>query len=232
MTKHYSLELNSNEEVFSSEFSALLKELNSIVVESKVPLEGNLFYLNHRRRERPIDATTDRPDSVFRNKRLNFVTALRTKRKLVEIGFNAGHSALLALLSNPQLSYIGIDIARYAYTKPCAAFLVGKFSSRVEVAFGDSAKVFPLLALEKLLDCDIIHIDGGHSLEMFTIDIAHAIMLPNPDKLDRHILVDDAGAPHILEKISALCKAGYLAQQTDVKPWRGRENLLLKIISR
>jgi hypothetical protein len=232
MNDDYQFNAASGQELFSARFRTWLKGLNGVVAGSGVPLEGNLFYLNHRRREKPVDANTDIPDDQFKNKRANFVSALKGKTKLVEIGFNAGHSALLALATNRELLYFGIDIARYFYTKPCAMFLSATFPGRVEVAFGDSARMFPLHAFSKFLDCDIIHIDGGHSVELFTVDMVHAITLPNPLGLSRHVLVDDAQASHIEDKLKEFLESGFIVPEKHTSSWRGRENQLFRIVSK
>ena len=44
--------------------------------------------------------------------------ATRFKRLLLEIGVNAGHSALLALSANPSLAYHGVDLDGHGYTAP------------------------------------------------------------------------------------------------------------------
>ncbi|NEO54926.1 MAG: class I SAM-dependent methyltransferase [Okeania sp. SIO3B5] len=229
MFQHYIYDASSKQEIFSEELLELTKGLNKIVEDSKTPLEGNLFYLNHRRRQTLVNGNTTIPDAVYTTKRANFANLIKQKNFIVEIGFNAGHSALFALTVNPQIRYFGIDIARYPYTKSCATYLQNKFGNRFECQFGDSMKVFPLYALRNLLESDLIHIDGGHSIEMFTIDICHAIMLPNSSGIDRHILVDDAKSKPILEKIRELEKLGYVMVVKDFVKWEGEGNLLLKV---
>ncbi len=230
MFEHYTYDVSSKNEIFSEELLNLTYGLNQIVEDSKTPLEGNLFYLNHRRRKTLVNGKTAKPDAIYTTKRRNFANLMRKKNFVVEIGFNAGHSALLALMVNQQIRYFGIDIARYSYTKLCANYLQDKFGTRFECQFGDSMKVFPLHALGKLLESDLIHIDGGHSIEMFTIDISHAIMLPNPGRINRHILVDDAKSKPILDKIRELEALRYVTVVKDFVKWEGEGNLLPKVI--
>ena len=42
---------------------------------------------------------------------------------MLEVGVNGGHSAFLALTSEPGLEYHGVDICEYAYVKPAVAWL-------------------------------------------------------------------------------------------------------------
>jgi hypothetical protein len=111
------------------------------------------------------------------------------KSSVLEIGFNAGHSAALMLAANPSLTYKGIDICEHGYSKPCFEVLARHFPGRVAFYPGDSTKVYPANAAD-FADCDLVHVDGGHTLALFRADMTNALKLPYT-AVDRHILVDD-----------------------------------------
>ena len=209
------------DEAFSAEFRAQIHSLNEIVYRSGEPLEGGLFYLNRRPLNPPPEETP--PCSSRQPKRGNFAKVLRRKTRLLEIGFNAGHSSLFALSSFPSLRVAAIDICRHSYTRPCADRLSELFGDRFCFLAGDSATVFPLHYLD-LADCDIIHIDGGHGVDAVAIDLAHSVFLPNTSGAARHLLIDDFNHPPIAERTGE-----YINRDLLVCEWSGDSQALLRV---
>ena len=108
--------------------------------------------------------STQPPDAALAPARRNVWRAVRFKERLLEVGVNAGHSALLALSSSPRLEYYGVDIMAHAYTAECVDFLKGEFPGRVHLFTGDSREVLPWLVSRRAeLAFDIFHVDGGHT---------------------------------------------------------------------
>ena len=176
--------------------------LNRIVVESGVRLEGNLFT------EHLCDAPPDRPAEVFRNKRSNYAMFCTGGLSLLEIGFNAGHSAMLALTINKDLRYVGVDIGIHPYTEPCYEYLRSVFGARVRLHIGDSRDVVPSLRRQRER-FDLYHLDGGHGF-----DIAHADLCNLLDFADEGstLLVDDTND----HRIDAMCD--YYVLQGQMMP--------------
>lgn len=79
---------------------------------------------------------------------------------MLEVGVNGGHSAYLALTSNPELEFHGIDICEHAYVLPVVAHLKKEFPGRFFFYRGDCLKVLPRLA-KAGQRFDIFHIDGA-----------------------------------------------------------------------
>ncbi len=75
----------------------VLRALNIAVEKTGVLIEGNLFY-HH---QTSVTHETP-PDSSRAHKRRNFLRVVNGCGRFVEIGFNAGHSALLALDRDPE----------------------------------------------------------------------------------------------------------------------------------
>jgi len=142
----------------------------------------------------------------------------------MEIGFNAGHSAVLMLSANPRLKLTCFDINHHRYTKPCADFVKQVFGDRFTIVYGDSTVTVPKYAHEQQYDA--VHIDGGHSLEIATKDWDNTYGLVRDGGL---IVFDDTQVPwldqlvrqkvdsavvedvsHIYESTHHLCKHAIL----------------------
>jgi hypothetical protein len=210
----------------SLDFRRHLLRINSIISgavargEGVFQCEGNLFY--HHEIAYRVDAP---PDASRMHKRKNLILALRGADAYLEVGFNAGHSALLALSLFPGLQYVGVDLHDHPYTKDCAAYLTEAFGRKFQLLSGDSRELLPLLAAQsKNHHLDLIHIDGGHDRETLRQDIENTLRLS--DDYSR-ILVDDLNLPDIRTTIIDFLRAGRLRQSPPPPGWSGDEQALL-----
>jgi predicted O-methyltransferase YrrM len=110
---------------------------------------------------------------------------------IAEIGFNAGHSAMLMLMSNPTVAVQSFDNARHPYSKQAFEYVKGKFPDRnLEIEWGDSSKTVPLVhARNPSRKFDILIVDGGHEFDVAIADIINLRLLSRPDTL---LIVDDS----------------------------------------
>lgn len=121
------------------------------------PLEGNIFEEDPNVKD------------IFLPKRRNLIISCQNKMKALEIGFNSGYSSVLMLLSNPDIKITCVDIGWHKYTVPCYEQIKRDFGDRINLLVGDSRIVVP-----SINDTfDLIHIDGGHSLDIAESDIIH-----------------------------------------------------------
>ncbi|MEI2419547.1 class I SAM-dependent methyltransferase, partial [Arthrospira platensis SPKY2] len=158
-------------------FLEMLYELNQVIASTNIPLEGNICYPNRSERK---DFEKQPPSSKphLRSKRKNMITLTRNRRRMLEIGLNGGHSALIALYNNPQLEFHSVDICRHKYTELAADFLKQKYPNRFYFYKGDSRDILPQIAIQKRhIKFDIIHVDGGHGIEVCRTDISNSIRL-------------------------------------------------------
>lgn len=216
-------------EFIDSVHEEIVRDLNALVVKSGVPMEGNLYYSHHQ--NLAVNTTIN---AQFAHKRTQLAALAKHKFDVMEIGFNAGHSAALMLHSNPTLRYTGIDIGWHKYTPMCADYLRERFAGRFDLLIGDSRSVYPM-SFDRFAACDLIHIDGGHSHELFRIDLVHALTLPCTNA-DRHLLIDDTEDPWnpaISPELQRWIDAGYVAIDTlgGVMADRGN-HLLVKPLKR
>ena len=164
----YSIDRRDASEVFSDRFIGRLKVLNECVRASGEVIEGGIFYW-----DRDPDFFRNMPAADLAPARRNLWRSTRFKSCLLEIGVNAGHSALLSLSANERLVYHGVDIGQHKYTDPCVRFLMQEFPGRVHIYFGDSREVLPYLATHRQSEVfDIFHVDGGHTTELCRTDIS------------------------------------------------------------
>ena len=215
----------NGEEILSDEFFTCLRQINRLVRASGSPLEGNIFYKHHDDGFDKLEGA----DPARVAKRRNVHRALIWKRSLLEIGFNGGHSALLALATNPELRYTGIDIATHPYVRPVAEYLASVFGSRFELIEGDSRHILPYLMTHRRdRTFDVFHVDGNHGIPVCRSDISSCLCLPGAGQ---HLILDDTNAAQIMNIYFEYVSLGYLATETLGGTWEGKANTLARILS-
>jgi predicted O-methyltransferase YrrM len=145
-------------------------------------LEGNIFMLHH---------TTHYTD-IYLNKSKNISNMVLNKniKNVIEIGFNAGFSTLLMLLTNPNINITCFDLGEHKYTMPCYEKLKETFGDRINIIIGDSTET-----LKNVNDIyDLIHIDGGHTTEVANSDIINTYRLSKQGTI---IIMDDYDFPNL-----------------------------------
>lgn len=170
---------------FDAGFLALLEELNAVVGHVGERVEGNCLY-------GPCDFPPTHINQKMRAKRQSLLAAAQGRRQMLEVGVNAGHSALALLYHHPQLIYHGVDICQHGYTKPAASFLKQRFGERFFFHAGNSLVVLPRIAVaHKELRFDFFHIDGGHAVQLFETDFYNCLRLAAHPAW---VVVDDTNA--------------------------------------
>ena len=173
-----------------------LSDLLTLIEQSGEALEGNSFYYHQ---------STNRFTELH-SKQLNLIWAGSTvKTRICEIGFNAGHSALLFCLPNQgkEIDFTIFDLCEHKYTKPCFNYLKEKFPSvKFELIDGDSLVSIPKFVVDRpevVGTYDVVHVDGGHTEECAYNDFIQAFKLVREGGL---IIVDDTNISYI----DALCE--------------------------
>jgi len=221
----YTIQRDTLEELFSETFRQRLQRINAIVEQSGERLEGNIFYADGD------GSFAGRPPAeALAPARRNVWRASRFKERMLEVGVNAGHSALLALSSSAGLEYYGVDIVSHSYTNPCVDFLKSEFPGRVHLFPGDSREVLPWLAARgDEPGFDLLHVDGGHTTEVCLSDMTNCIRMAHGEK-GRHLLLDDVHASWIFDIYCEFVSRGDLTTETFFGDWEdaGR-NVLARI---
>jgi hypothetical protein len=225
-TPDYSINRKDASEIYSDRFVARMRELNERVKASKEIIEGGVFYWDHD--PSFYDAA---PAPSLAPARRNLWRATRFKKCMLEVGVNAGHSALLCLSANASLIYHGVDIASHAYVEPCVSYLIEEFPGRVHFHRGDSREVLPYLATQRRdLDFDIFHVDGGHTTELCRADISNCLRLGARGQ-GKHLVLDDINASWIFDVYCEFVSMGYLTTENFFGDWEDVDrNVLARIV--
>jgi hypothetical protein len=222
----YSITRTDSSEILSDRFVARLNALNEFVRASGEIIEGGIFYW-----DQDPEYFGNVPALDLAPARRNLWRSIRFKSSLLEIGVNAGHSALLCLSANERLIYHGVDVGQHKYTEPCIRFLMQEFPGRVHLHLGDSREVLPFLATRRRdWDFDIFHIDGGHTTELCRTDISNCLRIANHG-FGKHLLLDDINASWIFDVYCEFVSLGYLSTETLFGDWEDvNRNVLARIV--
>jgi O-methyltransferase len=154
-----------------------LRDILNIILSTSSSLVGNLFYADLK------GALGGMPEYSLKNKRYNLLNKAKKASNILEIGFNAGHSALLFLLASPHSKLTIVDTFQLPYTQKCFDYLRSMFPGRLEMIAGDSRDVLPTLSGGHF---DLIHYDGGKE-KTLEADLNNSRNLVDHD----HVLVID-----------------------------------------
>jgi predicted O-methyltransferase YrrM len=183
-----------------------VKAIEKIITTTGEPLEGNSFYYHN---------SLTRFEQLL-TKQINlFWAGSQAKRRVLEIGFNAGHSALLFLMAGGEAKeYTFFDLGAHSYIRPCLEYVRKQFSA-VEIKYieGDSTRTLPAFVAEnidKKGTYDLVHVDGGHDRDVVLSDIFSAIDLVAPDGL---MILDDTNIDYISEIADACVRSGAFVEE-------------------
>ena len=107
-------------------------------------------------------------------------------KNILEIGFNAGHSADTFLGINSNASLISFDIGEHSCVKVAKEFIDSFYPNRHTLILGDSTKTIP--KYETDIKFDLIFIDGGHSYEVAKTDLLNCKRFAHKDTV---VIMDD-----------------------------------------
>ena len=197
--------------MYSEEFNAKLHILNSNLSDSlkskkfESVLIGNLFY-DHLE----VDFQNHKVNPALETKRQRLFDLAKKCSSAFEVGVNGGHSAFLMLQSNPELNFIGNDIAAFYPPEPrChpevyvpAAFdsLKQLFPGRVQTITGSCITELPKYATaNSTKHIDLLHLDG----DKWTYEQDFFTMLPllTPEA---YVVFDDTQNPNVQSLVDKL----------------------------
>ncbi len=220
MNKQYFTELYKSK---ADELEKYLEDIKIIVIDSEEFLEGNAFYYHK---------TLNRFDDLF-NKQVNLLwCGAIAEKRICEIGFNAGHSALLMLLESKVSEFTVFDTFEHRYTEPAVQYIASKFPNvKFECIKGDSTVQMPLW-VEKNQHLweqyDVVHIDGCHSEHCVVSDAANAAKLV---KVGGIIIFDDVCDVAINRTVDSCLESGKF-EELDILPTLGYRHRMIRRICR
>lgn len=108
---------------------------------------------------------------------------------VMEIGFNAGHSAEVFLQNNPTLKLTSFDLGIHNYVLCGKQYIDLTYPNRHNLILGDSRISLPKFIEENRdIKFDVIFIDGGHDYEIAKSDLENCIRLAHKDTI---VMLDD-----------------------------------------
>jgi hypothetical protein len=166
-----------------------LHAINATVVKSGEKLEGNYchFHLSMVDWATPPDPRRAWKREILRRSVIGAACG-------IEIGFNAGHSAVIMLDANKELRLVAVDIGSHSYAAPCAQVVEQLYPGRMQVRWGPSNVILPKLDRQQISEFDFVHIDGGHEIVTALADFKWFI---REARLGCILIVDDAYAASI-----------------------------------
>ena len=177
-----------------------IRDITAIVMQSGNFLEGNLFFVNLQ------DAINGMALDNLKEKRYNFMQMVRGRKEILEIGFNAGHSALIALLVNPQCRMTIVDVCGYPYIEPCFRYLSDMFPGRLTLIKGNSTEILPRMVNRKF---DLVHYDGGKSKTIAAdLDATRDLVTPG-----HTLVIDDTQSPDLLKIVKEYARQNRINDQ-------------------
>ena len=124
-------------------------------------------------------------------------------KRVVEVGFNAGLSALTMLEANSDLRVISFDLGEWPCAHIAAAYLKDKYGDRFSIIFGDS-KLTLLSAF--VGETDLAFIDGGHDFFSALSDLTN--LAPHA----KLVVMDDMNMPEVARAWKHATNAGLVKQ--------------------
>jgi predicted O-methyltransferase YrrM len=108
---------------------------------------------------------------------------------VMEIGFNAGHSAEIFLKNNKDLTLTSFDLGTHNYVTTAKEYIDATYPNRHKLILGDSRTTIPsYLENNKDTKFDIIFIDGGHEYKIAKADLENCFHFAHEDTI---VILDD-----------------------------------------
>jgi predicted O-methyltransferase YrrM len=120
---------------------------------------------------------------------LNHFASRANVKEIMEIGFNAGHSAETLLSANPNAHLTSFDIGRVKAMQYGKEYIDATYPGRHTLILGDSTQTVAQFKLDNQNKrFDLIFIDGGHTYDVAKPDIVQSSGLAHSDTI---VIVDD-----------------------------------------
>ncbi len=110
-------------------------------------------------------------------------------KNIMEIGFNAGHSAEVFLSTNSDITLTSFDIGTHDYLAVGKEYIDQQFPNRHTLVLGDSTISIPEFSSKNHdVTYDLIFIDGCHLEEYARKDLINSFKLAHKDTI---VIMDD-----------------------------------------
>jgi predicted O-methyltransferase YrrM len=111
------------------------------------------------------------------------------KINIMEIGFNAGHSADIFLKNNPSITLTSFDLGCHSYVYVAKEYIDATYPNRHTLIIGDSTVTVPKYINDNPdKTFDLIFIDGGHDYSIAKVDLENCSKLAHKETI---VAMDD-----------------------------------------
>lgn len=209
----------------SDKFKKHINNIKEIVEETGEILEGNCVY-GHK--------TFNIVREMY-TKQINISWAGRfAKRRICEIGFNAGHSAMIMLLSRDEspLLFTVFDIGVHRYMEKCFNYVSKQFPHVImDYIKGDANLTIPEWVKSHPLSLntyDVVHVDGGHEQIDIVNNMQCADLLVNVGGI---IMIDDTNLyAYIPNEVDRYIKTGRYREVNILPTYYSMHRVIQRII--
>jgi predicted O-methyltransferase YrrM len=189
-------------------------EKNEIINNWKLYINKNLIQMIGNTPEGNIYTShlSNKEEDLMIPKQKNIVNLIQKIKpeQVLEIGFNAGFSAVLMKMSFPCLNLTCVDINYHDYVEKCFNKISSDFSD-INILLESSS-----IALNNLINnkkyYDIIHIDGDHSLNGATNDLNLCLKLSKKGTI---IIFDDTNISSLNNLCESYIKKGLVSEYNE-----------------
>ena len=171
-------------------------------------------------REKGVEGNTGKYND-YQNSLFNLVKELKPKN-ILEIGFNAGHSACCFLNASPDSKMITFDCCRWGYEENSLKILKD-CGFDIELIKGDSEEEVPKYFKNNNTKFDFVFIDGAHSGEAPYLDMSNTMKHIN---VGGYMVIDDVALGNVLPSIKKISWEGWIEE--DI----GESEKLCRIVRR
>jgi predicted O-methyltransferase YrrM len=149
-----------------------IKNITNILKVVGEQIEGNLL----------CDVSPDNWTCAINIEKIrNIQYICKNKKKIMEIGVNGCHSLIIMLLENPKADYLLFDLNLHRYTEPTINYVKNAFpNTKINIIYGNSVETISKYILDNQDEIgryDLIHLDGGHTEDIFSKDYENSKIL-------------------------------------------------------
>jgi predicted O-methyltransferase YrrM len=167
--------------------------------------------------------------NIKKIKNIQFLS--KNKKKIIEIGVNAGHSLLLMILENTNAEYLLFDLNNHKYTEPAINYIKKEFPNiSINIIYGNSVETVKKYIIDnptELNTYDLIHIDGGHTDNIFIEDYENCKKLIKKDSV---IIFDDYDHSNIKKFIDDKLNKNEIIKYNDIQLNNNKLHLIYKYL--
>ena len=109
--------------------------------------------------------------------------------RIIEVGFNAGHSSCVFLGAREDVTVVSFDLGLHGYVTRAKQYVDKTFPGRHTLVIGDSRETVPRYRADHPAAVfDLAFVDGGHDYDVARADLVHILPMISPSGL---IVMDD-----------------------------------------